>query len=72
MSVDPKLREQFVEARRTIIAQLDQLEFRVVGNSGGWRRRGPQDAGDIYDALKKELREVNELLGLDGDDENIA
>jgi hypothetical protein len=49
---------------------LDELEFRVSGNSGAWRRREPQDAGDAYDELRNELREINELLGLDSDDED--
>jgi hypothetical protein len=69
MSLDPATRRQLAEARKKIIAQLDELEFRVSGNSGAWRRRGPQDAGDAYDEPRNELREVNELLGLDSDDE---
>jgi hypothetical protein len=68
MSLDASTKRELVEARQRIIAQLCQLEFRVKGRSG-WRRRGPQDTGDIYDALKIELREINELLGLDTDDQ---
>jgi hypothetical protein len=41
---------------------MDELEFRVTGNTGAWRQRGPQDRGDIYDALKSELDEINQLL----------
>jgi hypothetical protein len=69
MSLDEATRGQLVEARQKIIAQLDELEFRVTsGNSGAWRRRGPQDAGDVYDELKHELSEINQLLGLNGED----
>jgi hypothetical protein len=69
MSLDATTKRQLVEARETIIAQLAQLEFRVTGTRGSWRPRGPQDRGDIYDELKNELREINELLGLDSEDE---
>src|SRR6266498_4043865 len=62
MSLDATTRRQLVEARKKIIAQLDELEFRVTGNSGAWRRRGPQDAGDVYDELKHELGKINQLL----------
>jgi hypothetical protein len=63
MSLDPTTRRELLEAREKIIAQLDELEFRVAGNAGGWRQRGPQDSGDIHDALKKELAEIDQLLG---------
>jgi hypothetical protein len=72
MTLDPDLRKQLVEARERIIAQLDELEFRVTGQHGAWRRRAPQDATDAYGELKLELREINELLGLDADDESTA
>lgn len=52
-----------MEARDKIVAQLQELEFRVTGNVGAWRRRGPRDRGDIYDALKCELDEIDQLLG---------
>jgi hypothetical protein len=69
MSLDATTRRQLVEARKKIISQLDELEFRVSGNSGAWRRRGPHDAGDAYDELKHELHEINELLGRDRTDD---
>lgn len=62
MSLDSTTKRQLVEARHKIVAQLDELEFRVTGNTGAWRQRGPQDRGDIYDALKSELDEINQLL----------
>jgi hypothetical protein len=62
MSLDATTKRQLVEARDKIVARLDELEFRVTGNTGGWRQRGPQDSGDIYDALKSELDEINQLL----------
>ena len=62
MSPDATTKRQLVEARDKIVAQLDELEFRVTGNTGGWRQRGPRDRGDIYDALKSELDEINQLL----------
>ncbi|MEA3058976.1 MAG: hypothetical protein QOE50_388 [Sphingomonadales bacterium] len=69
MSLDPTTKRQLVEARKRIIDQLNQLEYRVTPVLGSWRRRGPQDRGDVYDALKNELHEINELLGRSGNDE---
>jgi hypothetical protein len=63
MTLDAETRSQLLEARKTIVAQLNDLEFRVTGRTGGWRRRGPQDAGDVYEVLEDELRQINELLG---------
>lgn len=69
MPLDADTRQQLVEARETIIAQLDELEFRVTERKGAWRRRGPEDAGDVYDQLKQELSEIEQLLGAnDGED----
>jgi hypothetical protein len=62
MTLGPETKSQLVEARKAIIAQMDDLEFRVTARMGGWRRRGPQDAGDVYDLLKEELRQIDELL----------
>jgi len=67
MSLDASTRRQLVEAKEAIIAQLGELEFRVTSR-GAWRQRGPQDAGDVYDQLKGELAQINELLGLDDAD----
>lgn len=68
MSLDASTRRQLAEAKEGIIAQLDELEFRMTGQHGVWRRRRPNDVGDAYDQLKDELRQINELLGLDGTD----
>ena len=62
MTLDPETKSQLIEARKAIIAQMDELEFRVTARMGAWRRRGPQDAGDVYDVLKEELRQIDELL----------
>jgi hypothetical protein len=67
MTLDPETRRQLVEARKTIIAQLDELEFRVTGKSGAWRRRGAQDTGDVYDVLREELRQIDEILAPNSD-----
>jgi len=68
MALDAMTERQLVEARKRILAQLDELQFRVSGNAGAWGRRGPQDRGDIYDVLKSELDEINRLL--EGDKTN--
>ena len=68
MSLDASTRRQLAEAKQVIIAQLNELEYRVRGRYGGWRRRDSQDAGDVYDQLKNELKQINELLGLGGTD----
>jgi hypothetical protein len=70
MPVDDDTRRQLLEARHAILAQLDDLEVRWRGGraSGHWQLRGPEDAGDIYDELKQELREIDELLGPDSSD----
>ena len=66
MPLDETTRRQLLEAQRTIMAQLDDLEVRWTGGRGGhWRLRAPEDAGDVYDQLKQELREIDELLGSD-------
>jgi hypothetical protein len=72
MSIDQRTKRELVEARKNIIAQLDKLEFRVSGNAGAWRLRGPRDAGDVYDELRSELREINQLLGDEEGDESEA
>ena len=64
MSLDETTERKLIDARARIAAQLDELEFRVTGK-GGWRQRGPQDRGDVYDALKSELHEIDQLLETD-------
>jgi len=69
MPVDDDIRRQLLEARTAILVQLDDLEVRWRGGfNGHWQLRGPQDAGDVYDELKQELREIDELLGLGSSD----
>ena len=64
MSLDASTRGQLGEAKKAVIAQLDELG----GLHGAWRRRDPLDAGDIYFQLKEKLRQINELLGVEGTD----
>ena len=71
MPVDNATKRELVEAKNAIIAQLDELETKWTtgaGPSGHWRYRGPQDTGDGYDELIRELGQINELLGLDRSD----
>jgi|GEM_PF-5476280 hypothetical protein len=72
MSIDQRTKRELTDARKNIIAQLDKLEFRVSGNAGAWRLRGPRDAGDVYDELRTELREINQLLGNEEGEESEA
>jgi hypothetical protein len=58
------LREQLVEAREKIIAQLDELDFRTRAphpRRGG----GPPDYRSVIAELKAQLREIDALLRAD-------
>lgn len=69
MPVDDDTRQQLLAAREAILAQLEELEVRWSGGRHDhWRLRRPEDGGDVYDELKQELREIDELLGLDSSD----
>lgn len=71
MTLDPETRQQLIEAHENIKAQLDDLEVRWTGaRSGHWQLRGPQDDGDIYDQLKQELRQIDDMLGADPDQDD--
>lgn len=62
MATEPPLREQLIEARKRIIAQLDEMNFR--GTAAGFARRGvgPPDYGALVVELEGELREINAIL----------
>jgi len=59
----PPLREQLIEARERIISQLDELYARSArgGTTALWR--GQPDYRTIYDELRRELLEIDTLLG---------
>ncbi|HEX5182887.1 MAG TPA: hypothetical protein VFW19_07010 [Allosphingosinicella sp.] len=62
----PPIREQLVEARRTIAAQLDELNFRASRPRMPGREGGPPDYGGLIAELQDQLREIDALLD-DGD-----
>jgi hypothetical protein len=61
---EPPTREELVEARERIIAQLDEMDFRA--NAAGFARRGggPPDYGGLIVELQEELREIDEILNI--------
>ena len=61
MALDHKLRNQLIEARENISAQLEQLE-RGAGNP----YRQP-DFRDVYADLQRELHEIDTFLEAAGD-----
>ena len=63
--MDQKLRNQLMEARENIGAQLEQLER--DGNSFM-----QPDCRDVYADLQRELHEIDTLLGADGNTEIAA
>jgi hypothetical protein len=67
MSLDPATRQQLIEARERIKAQLIDDE-RASRNSIG--RGGPPALGDVYAELQDELRQIDEMLGIDPDKDN--
>ncbi len=60
---EPPIRDQLVEARKRIIAQLEEMDFRA--NAAGFARRGggPPDYRDLVAELQGELSEIDKLLG---------
>ena len=60
---EPTMREQLIEARRRIISELDLLYARSSpgGTTALWR--GQPDYRTAYQALQRELHEIDELLG---------
>jgi hypothetical protein len=65
MALDTATRNQLIEAREKLIAQLDELEFRATAAGFGQRGGGPPDYREVYGELKNELREIDELLESD-------
>lgn len=60
---EPPLRDQLIEARQRIIAQLDEMNFRPTAQGFARRGGGPPDYGSLIAELEDELREINALLG---------
>jgi hypothetical protein len=61
MALDPALRNELLDARARISAQLDELYFRATA-SGFARRGGPPDYRQVYAELQKELDEIDQIL----------
>ena len=59
MGLDAPLREQLIEARKAIVAQIDEL---IDLERFSYKRR-PPDCRDVYAELQDQLREIDELLG---------
>ncbi len=58
---DPPLRQQLLDARTNIIAQLEDLNFR--SNAVGFARRGdPPDYRSVIAQLEGQLNEINGIL----------
>ena len=62
---EPPLRDQLIEARKKIVAQLDEMHFRATASGFARRGGGPPDYRDVYAALEEQLREIDVLLGDD-------
>lgn len=60
--LDPELRNELIEGRDRITAQLDELRLRSTPRAG---RIQPPDYREVYAELERELREINELLESD-------
>jgi hypothetical protein len=56
------MRQQLLDARETILAQLDAMDFRTIATCA---RGGPPDYRAVAAELKQELREIDALLGED-------
>jgi hypothetical protein len=67
------MKEQLLSARERIIAQLDDIDFRVKASGWEGRRQGGMrhpDYADVAAELEGELREINSIL--EGEDEPDA
>jgi hypothetical protein len=59
---EPPIRDQLIEARKRILAQLDEMEFRATAPGFARRGGGPPDYRSLIAELEGELREINTLL----------
>jgi hypothetical protein len=58
---EPPTREQLVEARKGIIAQLDELNFRATAPFAR-RDGGPPDYSGLIAEFQEQLREIDAIL----------
>lgn len=65
MALDEALKRQLVDAREKIIAQLNEIEFRSTESGFARRGVGPPDYRIVYAELQDELRQINDMLGID-------
>lgn len=65
MVLDASIRKQLIEARKRIIAQLDENRFREISLGTPHGGAGPPDYDGVSAELLKELREINRLLDPD-------
>jgi hypothetical protein len=72
MALDPSMRDQLIDARARIAAQLDDIDFRVKAGGGWERRQGVRlpDYTNVAAQLQEQLREINSIL--DGEDAQHA
>ena len=67
MTLDSSMRKELIEARKRIIAQLDENRFRVIGLGTPHGGAGPPDYESVSAQLLEELREIDRLLDPDED-----
>ena len=60
MPLDPDLRKQLAEARKVLLAEIDEVECRAKAPY-----RGAPDYRDVFEELQKQLGEINEILEQD-------
>jgi hypothetical protein len=65
---EPPLREQLVEAREHILAQLDAMRFRTAP-SGARDGGGPPDYRGVAEELEGQLHEIEKMLGEPGSED---
>jgi len=63
LGIDPDLRKQLIDAREALLVQIDEVECRAKAPF----REAP-DYRDVHAALRKELREIEDILGQDEQD----
>lgn len=68
MVMDASLRKQLIEARDTIVAQLEEIRFRSIFARNPHGGGGPPDYHSVSHQLQDELREINKMLGPEADD----
>ena len=59
---NPPMRQQLIEARESIAAQLDAMRFRTAASCA---RGGAPDYRELTAQLEEQLREIDALLGED-------